>query len=166
MMPDPTDSALSLEPAVAVASARTLHPIPRSEERLILGVVTAVGLVLLALAIYLKPDPRGYGTHEQLFLLPCGFYKVTGLPCPTCGMTTAYANMARLQLGPAFRAQPFGSLLFLLSTGSALGSLFCLAAGRQVLHRIEAMSWRWPAYFLVTAFILSWLAKAWMESGA
>ncbi len=135
-------------------------PIPRSEERVILGIVAAVGIGLLAVAIYLQPDPRGYGTHEQLFLLPCGFYKVTRLPCPTCGMTTAYANMVRFRVGPALRAQPFGALLCVLSTLGGLAALFCLASGIPVVHRIEAMRMRWPMTGLAIAFFASWFSKA------
>lgn len=71
-----------------------------------LGIVTVLGL-----ACMLTPNPQGFGTHTQLGLLPCGFFQATGYPCPSCGMTTAFAWMMRGQVGLACRANPAGSLL-------------------------------------------------------
>jgi hypothetical protein len=75
-------------------------------------VAAAVGLIgVFAVARWLEPDPRGYGTHVQLGLLPCAFEKLTGRPCPTCGMTTAFAWFVRGQFANAWHANPAGSLL-------------------------------------------------------
>jgi hypothetical protein len=75
-------------------------------------VLAAIGLtVVLGVARWLKPDPRGYGTHVQLGLLPCAFATLTGRPCPSCGMTTAFAWMVRGRFYHAWRANPAGSLL-------------------------------------------------------
>src|SRR4051794_7336480 len=52
-------------------------------------------LAVLGVARCLRPDPKGYGTHQQLGLLPCGFRAITGLGCPSCGMTTAFAWFVR-----------------------------------------------------------------------
>lgn len=61
---------------------------------------------LLGLARWLTPDPRGYGTHEQLGLGPCSFAHLTGEPCPACGMTTAFAWCMRGRPEMAWRANP------------------------------------------------------------
>ena len=60
----------------------------------------------------LTPDPSGVGTHVQLGLPRCGFLAITGLPCPACGLTTAFAHMARGEVASACGANAFGVLLF------------------------------------------------------
>jgi hypothetical protein len=92
---------------------------PLRADRGRLGRWTRLGLIAMALALaavlgvarWLEPDPRGYGTHLQLGLAPCGFFRMTGRPCPTCGMTTAFAWVARGRLDRAWRANPAGCLL-------------------------------------------------------
>lgn len=80
---------------------------------------TRGGMLCLALAVaavfgvarWLDPDPRGFGTHQQLGLPPCHFKWVTGHRCPTCGMTTAFAWFARGRLDRSWQANPAGVLL-------------------------------------------------------
>jgi hypothetical protein len=76
----------------------------------------AAGLAgLLGLARVLEPDPRGFGTHEQLGLRPCAFATLTGRLCPTCGMTTAFAWFVRGRIDRSWEANPAGCLFALLS---------------------------------------------------
>jgi hypothetical protein len=91
----------------------------------------ALGLVLVfVVARRLEPSPRGFGTHEQLGLPPCQFAWVTGKPCPSCGMTTAFAWFVRGELVRALGANPAGGLLAAacaalvpwLLVGAALGT--------------------------------------------
>ncbi len=94
----------------------------------------ALALVLcgavLGLAAYLRPDGRGYGTHEQFGTGPCGFLMVTGYPCPTCGMTTAFALAVRGRWQEAARVQPAGFVLALGAGAVGLLAVWVLAVGR------------------------------------
>ncbi len=63
---------------------------------------------LLFTAWTLSPDARGLGTHRQLGLAPCSLVMMTGYPCPTCGMTTAFSHAVRGQLLSALNVQPAG----------------------------------------------------------
>ncbi|MFH1747798.1 MAG: DUF2752 domain-containing protein [Planctomycetota bacterium] len=85
---------------------------------------------ILGLAFWLKPDPRGFGTHEQFGTGPCGMVLVTGYPCPTCGMTTAFAYTVRGRWLRAFMAQPAGFVLALVTIAAMVGSLWVLITGR------------------------------------
>ena len=69
-------------------------------------------IVVLALAAWLEPDARGYGTHAQLGLPPCGFRWLTGLACPGCGLTTAFSHAIRGDWSLAFSANPLGLAMF------------------------------------------------------
>jgi len=86
--------------------------------------VIAVGV--LVLARIMQPSPEGFGTHEQLFIVPCAFRWLTGVPCPMCGMTTAFTLMARGEVLAALGAHVLGPALYAATwalTGSALVGL-------------------------------------------
>jgi hypothetical protein len=86
---------------------------PRTRGSLLAAAAGLAGVLILARV--LVPDPRGYGTHTQLGLLPCSFLAMTGRLCPTCGMTTAFAWMVRGDVVRSWQANPAGCLLALLS---------------------------------------------------
>jgi hypothetical protein len=51
------------------------------------------------------------GFDFGLLFGPCGMKQRTGLPCPTCGMTTCVLAFARGEVLTAFYVQPAGALL-------------------------------------------------------
>ena len=79
--------------------------------RLLLLAIALGTAALLALAWCLKPSPYQHGTHQQLGLPPCSFEVLFGIPCPTCGMTTAWVHLVHGELLSAFRASSGGTLL-------------------------------------------------------
>ncbi len=101
-----------------------------SHALLLLGV-----LVMVAVGLYLTPDPAGHGTHQQLGLPPCTIYYLTGRPCPSCGLTTSVSAILHGQFGLAWRANPTGFLIVAAATAIAFNGLFALLWGRSV--RIE-----------------------------
>jgi hypothetical protein len=73
---------------------------------------TALFLVVgFGVALLLNPDPRGFGTHQQLGLPPCTFRFLFGRHCPGCGMTTSFAYFVRGQFVEAVRANAAGTVL-------------------------------------------------------
>ena len=87
----------------------------------LLGLIASTAVIVFAFRLH--PDSRGYGTHEQLGLPPCGFLVDHGVPCISCGMTTAFAAMAHGMPILALRSNPFGVLLFL---GMLVAPIHCL----------------------------------------
>jgi Protein of unknown function (DUF2752) len=59
------------------------------------------GAVMLAAAAVLPVLPG----HDEL---GCPLRRLTGIPCPLCGMTTSVEATVRLHLGRAFEANPAG----------------------------------------------------------
>lgn len=98
--------------------------------------------------------------------MQCGWLSTLGKPCPTCGMTTAFAQAAHANLSGAFLAQPLGAVLALAAgaafwaglhvalTGSDLGRvggnllrprvLWLLAAAAGVAWAYKLVVWRQP----------------------
>lgn len=114
-------------------------PVPWSHRSIWLAIF-AFTAILIALAIYLRPETRGYGTHQQLGLPACSFIILSGMPCPTCGMTTAFADTVRGRLVEAFFAQPAGLVLCLTTMALAAYSLCVVVTGSSVVIRWERIS--------------------------
>ena len=76
--------------------------------KLLLGLGSLVLIAGFALSAWLDPDPSGSGTHRQLGLPPCTFRLLLSIPCPSCGMTTSFANLAHGRLFDAARANVAG----------------------------------------------------------
>lgn len=149
-MPDSAAAKYADVPVQPVAARRVMacngHPlgpllVVRHLRRPIVGRLQAAAVVLgagalLGLAAALKPDPSGHGTHTQLGLGPCGFLLSTGYPCPSCGMTTAFAFFAHGHVWASFLAQPTG---FVLAAATAIAGV--LALGAMLSGRIVSVNW-------------------------
>lgn len=101
-------------------------------EAVILLVVTAG---VLAAAWVLQPSSAGYGTHEQLFVIPCAFRWLTGLPCPACGLTTSFALMARGDVLMALGAHVLGPALYAGTWLLAANAVVAMVRGTAPLPR-------------------------------
>lgn len=74
-------------------------------------------------------------THRQLGLPPCGFYAMTGLPCPSCGFTTSFSLLVHLDPVNAVRANSVGALLGTFCLLVIPWSVFSAFRGRYLLIR-------------------------------
>lgn len=122
------------------------------------GVAAAAGIVL-GLAAGLAPGTRDLGTHRQLGLPPCGFVTVTGLPCPTCGMTTAFAHTVRGQFGAAIRCQAAGFLSAIATACAGVVATLAVLTGRRPAvnwYRVNPTRFVW---WLVGLLVASWAVK-------
>lgn len=100
-------------------------------ERASYGAAALCFLAVVAIGRVLTPDPRGFGTHEQLGLPPCLTMRLFHIPCPFCGMTTSFSLMAHGAFLRAFVVQPAGALGFIVgSVAAALCIVFALAGRR------------------------------------
>jgi hypothetical protein len=103
--------------------------------RLLCAGLAAGLLAILVAAAMLPPSPSGMGTHHALGLAECQFLVRTGLPCPTCGMTTSFAWMTRGQIGRSAQAQPAGTILA-LAVAAGFWTLFYMAVTGRPVHRL------------------------------
>jgi hypothetical protein len=143
-----------------VAETGRFRQNPLSGRDRLTAAALAVGLLtLLAVAAVLKPDPRGLGTHQQFGLPPCTFRFLFGRPCPTCGMTTAWAHLVRGQLIAALRANAGGTLLAALAVVNVPWLVVSAARGRWLgwVPRSIAVAWVGSAILLVT--LIDWIVR-------
>jgi TRAP-type C4-dicarboxylate transport system permease small subunit len=130
----------------------------RGERIVALGLALAC-LALLSLAAWLKPAGSGIGTHRQLGLPPCGWMIAANFPCPTCGMTTAFAAAANAQPLKSFASQPMGALLALLTAVIFWGSVHVAAFGSQLGHLAGRMLTTRLLWVTLALGLLAWAYK-------
>lgn len=141
----------------AIEKANSVTPVPARSGlavRLRGLAVAAPIMAVMAVAIWLQPDDRGLGTHEQLHMGACNFLATTGWPCPTCGMTTSFSALAHGRFDMAVQAHAFGPVL-----AAAMLAIWAMAMAELVTGRamITRLRWRW--WWLACA--LAALAAGW-----
>jgi hypothetical protein len=98
-------------------------------ERVVAAILCLACAAVLTVASWLTPAEAGHGTHTQLRLPSCPWPQTVGGPCPTCGMTTAFAYAADGRFVKAFLAQPFGLVLALVTAAGFWAFLHIAATG-------------------------------------
>lgn len=133
------------------APLRTLH-------RAVAIVVALACLGVLVIAALLTPNPSGVGTHAALHYQPCDFLARTGVPCPSCGMTTSFAWFARGNVMASFYVQPMGMVLALLTAATFWIALYMGLTGIPALNLVSTIPGR---YYLFSLFALAVAAWGW-----
>ena len=131
----------------------------RWRQRAVTGVVFILSSGLLCMGSLLEASAKGYGTHEQMRMPPCGFLKVSGLPCATCGMTTAFTHAAHGRLFDAFMTQPAGALIAVAVAATTIVSGYALMVGAS-MSGLWKLLWR-PSVVVAAVVILlgAWAYK-------
>lgn len=149
------------------AHTSTPPPIPHHQltgfHRLVLGCLGILLLSGFALAASLRPDARGFGTHQRLGLPPCSMRVLFGIPCPNCGMTTSFAHFVRGQLPSSLRANAAGALLAmacLVLMPWALGSAF---VGRSLIVRDPMLTFVRGLLGLAVIILMHWVWRLWID---
>lgn len=128
MVPPLTSSREEMD----VAVIPVVKPAPRGRWWVRIALVAiSIGIVtVFYIATRLNPyetdgSARHWETHRQLGLPPCSFKQLTGLPCPSCGMTTSFSLFVRGDLLHSVQANWVGTLL---ATGCLLFLPWALAS--------------------------------------
>ena len=152
---------------MSIASAAHMVP-PRSRlaaavgqgspamRRLIAAVVMLASGAVLGVAAWLTPSPAGLGTHQQLRMPQCGWIAIADLPCPTCGMTTAFAHAAHGHLWSSFRAQPLGCALALATAMAFIVSVYVTVTGSRLGSAFKRLWGRRSGWLLASVVLVAW----------
>jgi hypothetical protein len=131
--------------------------------RVIALAVAMACLGVLVVAARLNPSRTGVGSHRQLGLQECQFESRTGLPCPTCGMTTSFAHFVRGQIVASLWVQPMATVLALMTTIAFWGGIYIAFTGRpahRLLNLVPGKYYLWP---LLVFGVLAWAWKIWIH---
>jgi hypothetical protein len=135
----------------------------------------ALGLAMVfGVALWLDPyqgdgTARRMETHRQLGLPPCTFYVVTGLPCPSCGMTTSFALLVRGDLWHSVRANAVGTLLAMFGLVMIPWCVIAALTGRTLFVRSMERAATIVVLFFLGLMILRWIvviSTGWWQSAA
>jgi hypothetical protein len=128
-------------------------------ERVAMLGLAIVLATLLGVAAWMQPHPDGVGTHQQLGLPPCSLLWITGIRCPACGMTTAWAWFLDGHPWRSLQANLGGTLLCVLALVACPGCTVLALRGTG-----SKGSWfsRWMLIGLCSALgmaALEWVAR-------
>jgi len=135
-------------------------PLSTAERRSRLACLAAVTTPLAGALLYNQGYPVSW--------LVCPIRSLTGIPCPTCGMTRSLMAVARGEWGEAIGYHAFGPLLFLILLVAALHLLLELGLQRRV-HAVYERWLRNPRWqiILLSGFLLYYAIRLhhWVSSG-
>jgi hypothetical protein len=120
-------------------------------ERIIAALIAAACLTVLLIARILAPNPAGVGTHTAMGLPSCEFLARTGIPCPTCGMTTSFSHFVRGNVAASLYVQPMGTVLATLTAATFWAAAYMAITGLPVLRLLRILPARY--YFLPLMFL-------------
>ena len=134
------------------------HPGNHLGRRVRGAAIAMAALAVLLVAGWLEPASAGVGTHEQLHLPSCGWIRTIDVPCPTCGMTTAFSHAADGHLVASLVTQPFGFLAALATAMAVLGGGWVTLTGRTTAGLLAAhLPWARIGWVVLGVFLLAWL---------
>ena len=88
----------------------------------------------------------------------------TGLPCPSCGMTTSFCWFARGNVAASFYVQPMGAVLAALAGCCAWAGFYVAVTGRPVYRLLRLVPPRYSLVPLLAAFVLAWAWKMFIHT--
>jgi len=114
----------------------------------LLMALLGAGAVLAAVVVQPGPDEWSYLFGHRLGG-PCGFQEVTGLACPSCGMTRSWLWLVRGDLGKAFAYNAAGALLLIGLIAAGLLGVLRLATRDPARLRIP--------FKVVSTVVIVWM---------
>ncbi|MFW0787198.1 DUF2752 domain-containing protein [Gordonia sp. CPCC 206044] len=103
----------------------------RGGQRVTAGVVAVLGVGALGVAAAVGPETIAHGPDV------CPFRRLTGLPCPGCGLTRSWVAMAHGDPAAAFGFNAFGPLVMVLAVVVTIAAVHAVVTGKGTLHRVQ-----------------------------
>ncbi|OUX02795.1 MAG: hypothetical protein CBD91_01695 [Phycisphaeraceae bacterium TMED231] len=124
--------------------------------RLASGLVALIAATVLTIAWILVPSDDGLGTHRQLGMPPCNWIVAANMPCPTCGMTTAFSHAAHGDLPASFGTQPMGAVLAVVTAATVLVAGWTALTGSMLAPFLTGLFGRRLFWISIVMLLLAW----------
>ena len=115
-----------------------------------------LALALLAGSLLLPLLAFDWVTSPQALVL-CPLRAVTGIPCPSCGLTRALAHLERGHLAQALKFHPFSPLILILALALFILLLLELATHKSIIR--NPLKSRRNIYFLFAFVVIFQVAR-------
>ena len=162
-------STLARTPSLTVSASSREDSTAAWRPRLTGLLVAVAAAAVLGVAAWLEPSPSGLGTHRQLApwgaMPACSWIQIMDCPCPTCGMTTAFAHAANGNLWASLRSQPLGCVLALGTAMAMLVGGYVALTGSRVGSMLGRLFDRKTCWWAAGAVLLSWGYKVLAHQG-
>jgi Protein of unknown function (DUF2752) len=99
-----------------------------------------------------------YRYGHRLPFLGCPLRSLTGIPCPTCGMTRSFVAIAQGNFDAAIKYHLFGPAIFLLFLAMALSLLWELKTNKNNIPFYQRYFVKPSVYYSIGIFYLGYYA--------
>ena len=113
-------------------------------------------MALLAGSLLLPLLAFDWVTSPQVLVL-CPLRAVTGIPCPSCGLTRALAHLERGHLAQALKFHPFSPLILVLALALFILLLLELVTHKSIIR--NPLESRRNIYFLFAVVVIFQIAR-------
>ena len=127
--------------------------------RILLAMWGVLLSLVFATALWLDPNPRGFGTHQGLGLPPCTFRENFEVPCPSCGFTTSFSHFVRGQWLQSARVNLAGLGLAILCAVQIPWAFFSSYQGRMFRVSNPDQVFLWVLVGTTLGMLLVWLIR-------
>lgn len=113
-------------------------------------VICGISFGLIFLSCFLQSPPFPFDT--------CLFKIITGLPCPSCGMTHAFINLGHCHVQEAFFDNLMGPVVYFALFVIFIISVYALATKKPLL----SILWRkWQRHVFISVVTLATISWIW-----
>jgi hypothetical protein len=89
----------------------------------------------------------------------CAFHAITGLPCPSCGMTRAFISLAHGDIHSAFLLNPASMIIYLAAWAGLILALLQVVFKRKYIEMIWNKGKRVLFPIILFIMAITWIYK-------
>ncbi len=113
--------------------------------------------------VALLPIPWALGRWDVIpHVKLCMFQRITGRPCPGCGMTRSILDLWQGDVAGSLRMHPLGVVLAALLVATIVGTAVGLVRGGDPVARFLERRGRALVIALIAAFLAQWVVRGWI----